>query len=132
MWRWQLSPPCDNHKYSLPDTTPLPVSATAHSSRWLSLIRLRVPCPLCWTSRIQTSGSRVWVRASRVTPPSPRRTNLPCDPDTYKKYYKLPHSISVIFQLSQLSIQIIAHLVRHRCIAFPSSSSCCDDSLHSA
>lgn len=31
-----------------------------------------------------------------------------------------------------LSVCIIAHLGRRRCIAFPSSSSCCDDSLRSA
>lgn len=54
----------------------------AHSARWLSLIRLRVPCPHCRTSRIQTSGSRVWVRASRTTPPSPTGTKRPCAPVT--------------------------------------------------
>lgn len=64
------------------DKTPQRVGVTTHSSRRPSVIRLRVPCPRCRTSRIQASGSRVWVRASRTTPPSPTGTKRPCAPVT--------------------------------------------------
>lgn len=69
-----------SHAQSISGHLSLPGSATAYNSRWPSGSRLRVPCPLCRTSRIHTSGSRVWVRASRTTPPSPRGTNRPCAP----------------------------------------------------
>lgn len=53
--------------------------STYCSSR-LSTTRLLVPCPWLCTSRIQATGSRVWTRASRVQPPSPRSTKRPCAP----------------------------------------------------
>lgn len=86
MW-WRQLPPRVTSIYTLIIS---PASAASHSSRWPSRIRLRVPCPLCWTSRIHTSGSRVWVRASRETPPSPRGTNRPWAPVTHRKQSASP------------------------------------------
>lgn len=113
---------------SKPGTTLLPVSATAHSSRWPSWIVLLVPCPLVLTSRIQTSGSRVWVRDSRETLPSPRGTNRPCAPVTDTNIY-LFHTSYIIHE--ELLLEAKHYLGQHQCIVLLPSSLCCDDSLHS-
>lgn len=55
----------------------------SYRPRWSSCIRRRVPWPWRWTSRIQTSGSKVWVRASLWTPPTARATNRPCAPNRW-------------------------------------------------
>lgn len=100
----------------------------AHSARWPSLIRLRVPCPRCRTSRIQTSGSSVWVRASRTTPPSPTGTKRPCAPVKETNVKLFPPSKFNNALMLQLCDRYLGRL---QCIGFPSSSSYCVYSVHS-
>lgn len=80
------------------------------------------------TSRIQTSGSRVWVRDSRETLPSPRGTNRPCAPVTDTNIY-LFHTSYAIHE--ELLLEAKHYLGQHQCIVLLPSSLCCDDSLHS-
>lgn len=79
-------------------------SSDAHSSSRPRGTRLRVPCPNRITSFIQLSGSRVWIRASRVWLPAPWGANRPWAPGNIKQPHFSSHKMLRACQLRAESV----------------------------